>query len=173
MYILGGKDFIILILYISSVVLIIVLLWYLYRERIYDPRNRRIRDTYCQKHSNRKKIYNSKTMLEKHKRTLEPEKDILVEHSLGDELDNIQTKMDDPLSSDAFANLKSEESSSDRLIRSLKTASCDGPQLEGMQTPIDEFERNAMVRQLNKRQTMYGSQNYELSEADKISELNM
>jgi hypothetical protein len=108
----------------------------------------------------------------KKKLKLDPESDIMTVHGVGDQLSYTDSGLTDSLSLDAFADLKSKETTDERLHRNLSTADFDGPQMEGMESPIDAFERNAMLRQLHKNQDVYGFQDYEPSEADKLSELN-
>lgn len=112
------------------------------------------------------------TMLEKHRKTLKPEKKIMREHMCGDELHDKVNKMDDPLTLDGLLQ-KSNETSEDIIYRDLKTASSDGPQLEGMSAPITDFENSALSRQLIKQQEIYGSQDYQHNEADMIAMLNI
>jgi hypothetical protein len=103
---------------------------------------------------------------------LEPEKDVMATHESGDKINITDNAIEDPLTMDAFINLKSMETTYDKLYRNITTADTDGPQMEGMEPPLDEFERNAMRRQLDKRQEVYGYQSFEPSDADKLSELN-
>jgi hypothetical protein len=113
------------------------------------------------------------TMLEKHKKVIDPEKGVLAEHSLGDKLHNQVKKMTDPLTLDPFADLKSKEDGDQLLHRNLSTADYDGPQLEGMEAPISSFEDEALSRQLVKQQEVYGYQGFSNSEADKLSIMNL
>jgi hypothetical protein len=112
------------------------------------------------------------TMLEKHRKVLKPEKKIMREHMCGDELHNTVNKMDDPLTLDGLLQ-KSDETSEHKVYRDLKTASRDGPQLEGMSAPITDFENDALSRQLVKHQEIYGGQVFQNSDADIISMLNI
>jgi hypothetical protein len=113
------------------------------------------------------------TMLEKHKKVIDPEKGVLAEHSMGDKLHNQVKKMEDPLTLDPFANLKSEENGKQRLHRNLSTADHDGPQLEGMGAPISSFEDDALSRQLVKQQEVYGEQGFSNSEENQLSTMNL
>lgn len=102
-----------------------------------------------------------------------PENDIMKKHTMGKTLDNAQQKIDDPISLDGLLQQKHLETTSTQLNRSFGIGNEDGPELEGMSAPIDQFERNAMNRQLNKHQEVYGFQHHKLSDADKLSELNI
>ena len=113
------------------------------------------------------------TMLEKHKKTVEPEKEVMTEHYLGDSLHGQRQKMDDPLSLDPFADLKSSETTDQRLHRNLSTADYDGPQLEGMSTPVSSFEDDALSRQMVKNQEVYGEQYFTQSEAKQLLHRNL
>ena len=110
---------------------------------------------------------NTGATLEEHKQPLNPESFIMDEHVVGDKVD-IQ-KIDDPLTLDGLLQ-RSKETQQEALMRSMVP---DGPLLEGTYDPADARERNAMERQLAKKQEIYGSQNYDISEADKLSELNI
>lgn len=101
---------------------------------------------------------------------LNPEFDIMSQHTAGDRLKYTDSGLTDPLSLDPFAKLKSTETADDRLHRNLITAGVDGLQMDGMQPPVEEFERNSMIRQLQKTQDVYGDQTYA---ADELSELNI
>jgi hypothetical protein len=93
-------------------------------------------------------------MIEKHKNTLEPEKYIMDNHSMGDLLyDNIK-QMEDPLSLDGIIQ-KNVETAEQKLHRNLTTANSDGPQPEGMCPPIIDFEKDALSRQCVKQQEIY------------------
>lgn len=113
------------------------------------------------------------TMLEKHKKIIDPERGVLAEHSLGDTLHNQVKKMEDPLTLDSFASLKSGENGKQMLHRNLSTADYDGPQLEGMAAPISSFEDDSLSRQLIKQQEVYGEQGFSNSEADQLANMNL
>jgi hypothetical protein len=113
------------------------------------------------------------TMLEKHKKVIDPERGVLAEHSLGDKLHNQVKKMEDPLTLDTFANLKSEENGKQLFHRNLSTAYYDGPQLEGMESPISSFEDDALSRQLVKQQEVYGDQGFSNREANQLANMNL
>ena len=104
------------------------------------------------------------------KKQLNPENDVYKEHIMGETLDNLQQKMDDHLMLDEIVQSKNLETRTAQVNRSF--SECDGPELEGMTPPIDQFERSAMHRQLNKRQEIYGEQAY-VSNSDSLSELNL
>lgn len=101
----------------------------------------------------------------------EPELDIIYEHTLGQTLDNVRQKTDDPLSLDGILQKNYLETTTDQINRSFSIGDTNGPELEGMSAPIDQFERDAMKRQLNKRMEIYGNQ--ELSGADALSKFNL
>jgi hypothetical protein len=165
-----------------SFILVIVLMWYI-RNQNYK--------TACDRKLNNMKVllltqaiecssrvpegYNHKAVTDgdKKKSKLNPEKCIMDQFTMGDTLNITNSGIIDPLTMDAFIDLKSEESMDQQLHRSLTDADYDGPQIEGMAAPIDEFERHAMVRQLEKRQEVYGDQSHEFSDADMIAELNI
>lgn len=102
-----------------------------------------------------------------------PELDVMKDHSQGKFLDDNQQKIDDPLTLDGLLQEKNLETMTQQLNRSFGYGNTDGPQLEGMYAPIDEFERNAIKRQLSKRQEIYGDQAHDIHEADRLSELNI
>jgi hypothetical protein len=82
------------------------------------------------------------------------------------------TKDDDVFDSNQLL-VYSDETSSDRLLRSLTDADYDGPQLEGMTAPIDKFERTAMIMQDAKKQEVYGTQMHNPSDNYMLAELNL
>jgi hypothetical protein len=170
-----------------SITLVVVLLWYICKQEYNTSCDRRIMDHY-QSHirmgdypvrslSKKQGIFETGrtygTMLEKHKKVIDPERGVLAEHSLGDKLHNNVKKMEDSLTLDPFANLKSEENGKQLLHRNLSTADYDGPQLEGMAAPITSFEDDALSRQLVKQQEVYGNQGFSNSEADQLATMNL
>ena len=104
------------------------------------------------------------TMLEKHRSTMiRPENTIMDIHKNG------ATVSDAPISSDQV-HVKHPESTMSQLLRSSNVR--DGPTLEGMAVPYDDFERKAMIRQDNIRQYKYGERMQYPSNANVLSELN-
>jgi hypothetical protein len=85
------------------------------------------------------------------KKKLHPEKDVMVVHMLGDGLDNV--KMDDPLTLDGLIQ-KTDETTIQQIDRDARAR--DGSQPEGMVPPVEAFEYDAMIRQLDKKQEVYG-----------------
>lgn len=175
-----------------SVVLVLVLLWYISKQEYLNACDRRIYDMHYQMHINRGDVPrrdlskyqsarqrkehmtgNCGTMLEKHKKdVLNPEKRIMDEHRAGKALEDKIKKVDDPLNLDELP-VTQNETTDQQLKRSLTTADYDGPQLEGMSAPVDEFEREYMNRQDQKHQEIYGEQAHLPSRADSLSVLNM
>ena len=101
------------------------------------------------------------------KKKLNPERDVMTEHLVGSK----RQMMSDPLSTDVFADLKSQESTLGRFQRDSMCT--EGAQMEGMVAPIDEFERGAMLRQMRKKEDTYGSNMGPPSNVDLLSELNL
>lgn len=172
-----------------SITLVVVLLWYICKQEYNTSCDRRIMDLHYQSHiskgdypvrslSKKQGIFEKEkmtfgTMLEKHKKIIDPERGVLAEHSLGDTLHNQVKKMEDPLTLDSFASLKSGENGKQMLHRNLSTADYDGPQLEGMAAPISSFEDDSLSRQLIKQQEVYGEQGFSNSEADQLANMNL
>lgn len=178
-----------------SIVLIFVLLWYIFKQDYLSSCDRKIMNMHYQQHITGKNgppqplisrpidIAQSTnpwvermtdacgTMLEKHKKTLNPEKEVMTDHELGDNLRDSIQQLDDPLTLDGLLQ-RSAETHTGALLRSI-AENKNGPQMEGMYDPVEERERAAMKHQLVKKQEIYGAQNYEFSEADKLSELNI
>ena len=167
------------------IILVMVLLWYICKQEYKTSCDRRIMDLHYQSHirngdypvrslSKKQGIFEkSDTVLEKHKKVIDPEKGVLAEHSMGDELHSQVKKMEDPLTLDPFADLKSEENCKQMLNRNLSTANCDGPQLEGMVAPISSFEDDSLSRQLVKQQEVYGEQGFSAKEENQLSTMNL
>ena len=160
-------------------ILVLVLLLYINRQEYINECDERlyIKDVssqYQTLHQTGENVsFNNGTMLEKHKKDiLNPEKRIMDEHIAGKELDDKIQKMDDPLHLEDLS-VKQNETKDQQLNRSLITADYDGPQLEGMSAPVDEFERAYMNRQDQKHQEIYGEQAHMPSNADSLSMLNM
>ena len=163
-----------------SIILVIVLIWYIYRQeyntacdwRIMDLR---LKECDCKEelftHESKQNTPVDGTMLEKHKKLIDPEKNVMDEHFLGDTLNDAIQVMDVPLTLDGLL-VKQRETTEEQLQRNLNDAGNDGPQLEGMHAPITDFENDALSRQLLKQQEVYGNQQFELSEADRLSVLN-
>ena len=187
-----------LMMYVS-VVLLIVLIWHMCNKRNDASIDKRIMRAHYLAHIrkgdypklalsrhrglHKKGMYGDcRTMLEKHKKTVEPEKLVMGEHSAGDSLHATVKKLDDPLSQDGLMQ-KSTETADQRLYRNLNDAGYDGPQLEGMSAPVIDFEESALSRQLVKQQEIYGEQDFDDgkiplmdfddSEADQLSKLNL
>lgn len=154
-----------------TIVLIVVLLLYIYKQEYNTSCDRRIMDMHYQSHIkkgdypklalsvhqgiHRNDVPSCKgTMLEKHKKVVEPERGVMAEHSLGDPLHKNVKKMDDPLSLDGLLQTQ-DETKDQQLQRSIDEDS-DGIQLEGMTAPISDFEDESMSRQLVKHQEIYG-----------------
>lgn len=165
-----------------SVILVLVLLWYINKQEYLRECDRKLYHMHYQAHLNstkcprKKRVENMSnqcgTMLEKYKSMLNPEKRIMNEHKAGSALDNALKKMPDPLTLDGL-DVKRKESTSDMLVRSLTTADYDGPQQEGMSAPVDDFERQYMIRQDKKAQEIYGEQVHRPSAADSLSIMNV
>ena len=103
-------------------------------------------------------------MLEKHRPTMTPpEQTIMAMHQSG------ATVSDAHLTSDQV-HAPHPESTTSQLLRSSIVR--DGPILEGMAVPYDDFERKAMIRQDNIRQKIYGDHMQYPCSADVLSELN-
>jgi hypothetical protein len=86
-------------------------------------------------------------------KTLEPERGIMAIHEAGDTLKDTVKTLDDPLSLDGLIQ-KSTETPDQKLQRS-KDEEFDSKQLQGMAPPIEEFENNALQRQLAKAKYIY------------------
>lgn len=113
------------------------------------------------------------TMLERHKKQLlNPEKGIMDKHSAGSSLYDKLKKLEDPLHRDDLLVVQ-DETKDEQLERSLLEGNVDGPLLEGMVSPYEDFERDSMIRQLHKQQEIYGEQLLNPSDVDIISESNM
>lgn len=173
-----------------SIVLIVVLLWYICKQEYNTACDRRIIDLQYQAHvckgdyparalskyqsiNKKDNMTNSCTMLEKHKKIIDPEREVMIEHYLGDDLRKERKEISDPISLDPFADLKSSETTDQRLYRNLSTADYDGPQLEGMMAPISEFENDSLSRQLVKQQEIYGEQEHTSSGTDQLANMNL
>ena len=178
-------------LYIS-IALLLVLLWYISRQKYFSKCNGHVDDVYYQMHLNNIDVHEQDlskhqsscrldkhiscdcgTMLEKHKKcSLNPEERIMDEHRAGKELeDKLKTK-EDPLTLDEIPVVQNE-TTDQQFKRSLESAENESPQLEGMSAPVDEFEREYMNRQDRKNQEIYGEQAHMPRSADSLSELNM
>lgn len=106
---------------------------------------------------------------EKRKQKLNPESDVMMIHQQGDSIALVESG-EDPIRLDPYIRLRSEETAGQRLQRNMNT-NYDGPQLEGMHAPIEEFESSAMLRQLQGQNSVYAASG--ASDADKISEMNI
>lgn len=156
--------------------LVVALLWYICKQE-YGKSScslRRLTCLYNQADSvsdNQNTEGDTETVSETPKKIIDPEKDVTAEQFLGDNLERVT--MNDPLTMDPFADLKSGETSDQMLQRNLLTANSDGPQIEGMEAPISSFENNALSRQLVKSQEIYGDQQYSSMDADFLSSMNI
>jgi hypothetical protein len=114
----------------------------------------------------------SKTVYEKHKNMMDPEKEVMVKHTLGTTFNNSLKKVNDSLVLEGVQTVTTE-TKDDMVMRSFDDAGDEGVLLEGMTAPVDEFERRYMDRQINKNQEIYGEQHYDRVSADLLSSLNM
>ena len=179
------------------VALIVMLTWYIYIQDYRSECDRRIDDMYIShmkdahgypssssharnsgftnwsKIMGKKKDVKKKTMLERHrKQLLNPEKKIMDKHTAGSELYDKLNKVDDPLSMDDLLVVQ-DETHDQQLNRSLSDGDTDGPLLEGMVSPYEDFEKNSMIRQLNKQQALYAEYLLNPSDLDLLAESNM
>lgn len=173
-----------------TVVLVLVLLWYISKQEYTSACDRRLYNMYYQAHMNKGVVTHTAvlpptkdgvtstcgTMLEKHRLDgFNPEKGIMDEHKAGKTLNDRIKTLDDPLTLDQLEILvgQQNETADDQLLRSLTMAAYDGPQMEGMSAPVDQMERAYMSRQDKKKQEVYGEQAHLPTSADALSELNM
>jgi hypothetical protein len=148
-----------------SIILIILLICYICKKEYNSDDNNRVGDMHYQSHikqgdypkmklSKHQGIHNSdKTMLEKHKKIVEPEKNIMSNHSMGDNLHNTVKKMDDPLSLDEVIQISVE--TKDQQIKRSVDDNYENKQIEGMSAPIEEFEEGSLGRQLIHSTSVY------------------
>jgi hypothetical protein len=163
-----------------SIILVVILLWYISKQEYSSSCDRKIMNMHYQAHikegdypklalsRHQGETSTCRTMLEKHRKTLDPEKNVMDEHSMGDSLHNTVKKIDDPLSLDGILQ-KQDETKDQQLHRSI-TENLDGKQLEGMSAPIEEFEEGSLNRQMILQQNIYGEQDVSV---DQLSESNM
>ena len=97
-----------------------------------------------------------------------PEGYIETIHNFGDALPITQHK--EALTSDGVSVL-TKESTVEQLCRSLWDADFDGPQMEGMTAPIQDFENAAMSMQNAKARELYVD--YKSQTADMLSDANI
>jgi hypothetical protein len=140
-----------------SVVLVVVLLWYISKQNYNTSCDRKIMDMHYQAHI---KGYpetdlskRGDTLLERHRKTLDPEKNVMDEHTMGDPLHDNVKKIDDPLSLDGLLQ-RQDETSDQQLQRSIDE-NVDGEQLEGMLPPIEAFEEDSLLRQMSQKKSVY------------------
>ena len=113
-----------------------------------------------------------KTMLEKHRiNVFNPEKRVMDFIEQGDALTDKLNIKKEYLTLDELP-IKGYEMPDDMMKRSFTTADYNGPQLEGMSAPIDQFERAAMIRQNQQKEDIYGAASVGLSNADTLSSSN-
>lgn len=97
-----------------------------------------------------------------------PEGYIEMMNNLGDSMPI--NKLSDNLTGDKLSVI-SNESTIEQLSRSFLDADIDGPQMEGMTAPVDEFEKAAMALQNSKASDLYVD--YKSQSADQLSEANI
>ena len=97
-----------------------------------------------------------------------PEGYIEMMNNLGDSIQI--NKLTDNITSDKISVINSE-STVEQLCRSMWDANNDGPQMEGMTAPIDEFEKVAMTLQNSKANDLYVD--YKSQSADQLAEANI
>lgn len=102
-----------------------------------------------------------------------PEKGIHDMNTAGVTLRDELNTLNDVITTDPLI-VEQNETTDEQLIRSLTTADYDGPQVEGMSAPIEDFERSAMKLQLASKPEIYGdlSSQYDVS-ANLLSESNL
>ena len=97
-----------------------------------------------------------------------PEGYIEMMNNLGDSMPI--NKLSENLSGDKVSVIN-EESTIEKVSRSFWDADIDGPQMEGMTAPVDEFEKAAMALQNSKASDLYVD--YKSQSADQLSEANI
>jgi hypothetical protein len=80
-----------------------------------------------------------------------PENRVMDQIAGGESLRRALSIHEDPLSLDEVLVKNTE-----KYVRSMTSGDVDGPQLEGMYAPLDEFEQSAMNRQAAVEQSIYG-----------------
>ena len=97
-----------------------------------------------------------------------PEGYIEMMNNLGDSMPI--NKLSENLSGDKVSVINGE-STIEKVSRSFWDADIDGPQMEGMTAPVDEFEKAAMALQNSKASDLYVD--YKSQSADQLSEANI
>lgn len=97
-----------------------------------------------------------------------PEGYIEMMNNLGDSMPI--NKLSENLTGDKVSVIN-RESTVEQLCRSFWDADIDGPQMEGMTAPVDEFEKAAMALQNSKASDLYVD--YKSQSADQLSEANI
>lgn len=97
-----------------------------------------------------------------------PEGYIEMMNNLGDSIPI--NKLSENLSGDKVSVINGE-STIEKVSRSFWDADVDGPQIEGMTAPVDEFEKAAMALQNSKASDLYVD--YKSQSADQLSEANI
>lgn len=126
-------------------------------------------ETYIPYESFHPATYESETLNFNEKPTLEnPEGYIEMMNNLGDSMSI--NKLPENLTGDKISVIN-RESTVEQLCRSLWDADFDGPQMEGMTTPVDDFEKAAMTLQNSKATDLYVD--YKSQTADELSDANI
>ena len=172
-----------------TTILVLLLLWYIntLEQAIYnvgdythgsarcDRLDKKMRDELAGTCRRSGEYSVARTAVAKRKRKMmdgyDPEGNVMICHGAGNALRDRLMVIREGLSEDQIP-VRSNETSDSQLIRSISSG-FDGPQLEGMAAPIDDFERTALLRQNVKKQEIYGEQAHMPSSADSLSELNM
>lgn len=97
-----------------------------------------------------------------------PEGYIEMMNNLGDSMPI--NKLSENLTGDTVSVINGE-STIEKVSRSFWDADIDGPQMEGMTAPVDEFEKAAMALQNSKASDLYVD--YKSQSADQLSEANI
>ena len=85
---------------------------------------------------------------------LNPEADVMLFHSGGDNLYNSMQILESPLNKDPIVQ-KQIDTADTLLTKSYGYANTDGPLPDGYNPPIYEFEETAMIRQDTKQSFLY------------------
>jgi len=100
-----------------------------------------------------------------------PEGYVETINNLGDTLKINQMKTVQESLTNEGVSVLTKESTVEQLCRSMWDADFDGPQMEGMTAPVDEFENTAMVLQNAKSRDLYID--YKSQSADQLSDSNI
>ena len=163
------------ILLCVSLVIILVLIWYIMHHEYISQCDSRIRHifdgklprTYTTPISPRG---DGMTIFEKSKKRLNPEKKIMTNHSAGSELTDKLMINDEPLI--LGLQVKQKETKEEQFHRSMVDGDIEGAYMEGMIAPIEDFERQYMIQQNNKRKEIYDTP-HTLQDRETLSMSNM